>query len=84
MIESMKNIDEPLKDLLSEPAKKVRKALLFTSFLAILFVYSGILPTKIESMGIQFTKVNQEVFLQILNLVLIYFWFSTIWKSLWT
>lgn len=76
MIDSMKNIEEPLKDLLGEPAKKSRKALLFISILAILFVRSGILPTKIENMGIQFTNVNQEMFLQIISFVLIYFWFS--------
>lgn len=76
MSENINNIEEIIKDPLSEETRKSRKSLLAFSFIGIMMVYTGFVPTKIESMGIQFSESDQNLILISLGIVVTYFLFS--------
>jgi hypothetical protein len=76
MSENLINIKETIKDPLSEETRKSRKLLLAFSFIGIAIVHTGFIPTKIESMGIKFEKVDQDNILFLLGIVVSYFLLS--------
>lgn len=76
MSENINNIEEIIKDPLSEETRKSRKSLLAFSFIGITMVHTGFIPTKIDSMGIQFSEMNQNKILLTLGVVIIYFLIS--------
>jgi len=70
--------EQPAKDLLlGDPldsvTRKERRLLLGVSVLAIAIVKTGLIPTKIEALGVEFDKSNQQALLKILVLVTLYF-----------
>ena len=60
-------------DPLSETTRKERRALLGLSVIAVAIVKVPIIPEKISALGIEFTLRNQQTFLSIYALVLVYF-----------
>jgi hypothetical protein len=67
------NIDALLDDPLKEITRKERKLLLAVSVLGIFLVKTGLIPTQISALGIQFTQTNQKGFLWVVSVVDIYF-----------
>jgi hypothetical protein len=70
--------EQPPKDLLlgdplAEVTRKERRLLLGVSIIAVAIVKTGLLPSKIESLGVQFDKTNQQALLSILAWVTLYF-----------
>ena len=70
--------EQPAKDLLladplSEVTRKERRMLLGVSMLAVALVKTGLVPTKIEALGVEFDKSNQQALLSILAVVTLYF-----------
>ena len=65
--------DLRLRDPLSEVTRKERKLLLVSSALGVAVVKTGLLPTKIEALGIAFSNANTSALLKILSLVVLYF-----------
>lgn len=62
-----------LKDPLTPTTRKARRNLLVTSLIAVIIVFTGLIPTKITALGVEFTEVNQISLLIILGLVVMYF-----------
>ena len=62
-----------LADPMNEATRKGRRALLGLSVVALIVVEAGILPAKIESIGIQFSVGDKPALLRILAATLIYF-----------
>lgn len=62
-----------LKDPLSDVTRKERKLLLGVSLIGITIVKTGLIPEKIEALGVQFGKANQHALLIILSALTIYF-----------
>lgn len=69
----IKNTDTRLSDPLSEVTRKERRMLLGVSMLGIFFVKAGILPTKISALGVDLQSSDQNSFLYLMCLVLVYF-----------
>lgn len=67
-----------IKDQLSEVTRKERKFLLLFSVIAFIVIRLGIIPTKINALGIEFTLTNQNNLFLILALILAYFLFAFI------
>jgi hypothetical protein len=65
--------DPSLVDPLSDVTRKERRMLLGLSMLGIFFVHAGILPTKINALGIELQATDQSAFLYLLSLCLVYF-----------
>jgi hypothetical protein len=62
-----------LKDPLSEVTRKERLYLLASSILGIIIVKTGLIPTRITTLGITFEKANQDSLVFVLGLVVLYF-----------
>lgn len=62
-----------LTDPLSDASKRERRNLLASSFIGILVALTGLVPTKISSLGIEFTNINQRYFLLAITALIIYF-----------
>jgi hypothetical protein len=62
-------LGDPLKDV----TRKERRALLGVSVVALLVARTGVLPTKIESIGIDFTIGNKASLLLLLSAIVGYF-----------
>jgi hypothetical protein len=65
--------DIRLRDPLSEVTRKERRLLLGISALGIVIVKSGLVPSKVEALGIQFTQTNQQALILALGAVIGYF-----------
>jgi hypothetical protein len=63
-------------DPLSDVTRKERKFLVLFSGLSIAIVLTGLLPTKISALGVDFTEANQTAILLILIAVIVYYLFS--------
>ncbi len=71
---SNKTLNElKLQDPLSEVTRKERRFLLGISALAITIIKVGIIPTKITALGVVFKETDQQSFLWILGLLILYF-----------
>lgn len=62
-----------LGDPLREVTRKERRALLGLCMVAIVVVKTGLIPTKISAVGIEFSSTHQESLLFILGLIVLYF-----------
>lgn len=62
-----------LHDPLSNETRQERKMLLGVSMLGIVLVKTGLVPTKLSALGVDFDKANQQALLKILALVTLYF-----------
>jgi len=62
-----------LKDPLSEVTRNERRTLLGLSAVAIVMLRSGLVPSKISALGIEFDHADQRALLGVLALVIAYF-----------
>ncbi|MHB1051197.1 MAG: hypothetical protein ACYC09_14050 [Bacteroidota bacterium] len=60
-------------DFLSESTRKEKRALLGISVIAIAIVQTGLLPTKISALGIEFQLNDQRALLLLMVFVVVYF-----------
>lgn len=67
-----------LGDPLAEVTRKERRMLLGVSILAVALVKTGLVPTKIEALGVEFDRSNQQALLSILAVVTLYFFVAFI------
>ena len=65
--------DVLLHDPLSEVTRRERRMLLACTLLGVGVVKTGLVPTKIEALGVEFDKTNQQALLFLLALVVGYF-----------
>lgn len=62
-----------LRDPLSEVTRKERKFLLGACAISITIVKTGLVPTKISALGVDFTHADQKSLLIILAVIVVYF-----------
>ena len=62
-----------LRDPLSDVTRKERRTLLGVSALGIVIVKSGLVPSKISALGIEFNQADQQALLRALAAVTVYF-----------
>jgi hypothetical protein len=62
-----------VKDPLSETTRKERKSLLGIGIVVIAIVKTGVIPTRIEALGIEFSTTEQQYLFRVLSAVVIYF-----------
>ncbi|NHZ86609.1 MAG: hypothetical protein GWP19_12145 [Planctomycetia bacterium] len=62
-----------VKDPLRKVTRKERRLLLISSAFGIVIVKSGLIPTKITTLGIEFSETNQESLLYVVSAIVIYF-----------
>ena len=67
------NITDYLTDPLSETTRKERRNLLIASTIGILVAKMGLIPSQISALGIEFSAPNQQVFIQLVGFIIIYF-----------
>lgn len=67
------NKDILLGDPLADVTRKERRTLLGMSVLGVVLVKTGLVPTKISAVGVEFDKTNQQALLGILAIVTLYF-----------
>ena len=60
-------------DFLSPITRQERKALLAVSALGILISYTGLIPTRISALGVDFEKTDRRALLAMLALTIVYF-----------
>jgi len=78
LLNILENFESYVKDPLNPETRKARKSLLVFSFVTIIIVITGLVPEKIESMGIEFSKTDQHNMLLLLGFLIIYFLISFI------
>ena len=61
-----------LRDPLSEVTRKKRRALLWVSALGIVVVKSGLIPSKISALGIEFSPTDQHTLMLALGAAVAY------------
>jgi hypothetical protein len=62
-----------LGDPLAEVTRKERRSLLIASAVAITIVKTGLVPTKISALGVEFSQADKAALLKVLAAVVIYF-----------
>jgi hypothetical protein len=62
-----------VRDPLSETTRKERRALLGVGIIIICILKTGMLPTKIEALGIEFSQTDQKYLFHILAAIVIYY-----------
>lgn len=62
-----------LGEALGPAARAERRALLGTSSLVVTMVLTGLIPTKIEALGVSFSAAEQSVLLAIMAVLIVYF-----------
>jgi hypothetical protein len=62
-----------LGDPLAEVTRRERRMLLGVSLLGVVLVKTGLIPTKISALGVEFDKTDQQALLNILAFVTLYF-----------
>jgi hypothetical protein len=60
-------------DPLSEVTRKERRSLLATSAIGVLILRTGLVPERISTFGIEFSKADQTAVLRVLAIVVLYF-----------
>jgi hypothetical protein len=69
-------LDVSLRDLLTEVTRKERRMLLGVSVLAIFVARTGLVPSKISALGVDFELAQQQAFLWMFPPVVGYFLFA--------
>lgn len=72
-LEAEKLAEIAVRDPLSETTRRERKTLLGISIVVIGIIETGTLPTKIESLGIEFTQTDQKYLFNVFAAVVIYY-----------
>src|SRR5262245_17622533 len=72
-----KPLDEPLivrqlREPLTEPTRKISRELLISSTVGLVVVYAGLVPTRINALGIELTPSNQAFFRYVIAGVVLY------------
>ena len=62
-----------LRDPLTETTRKERRALLGASAVGIVIVKSGLVPSKINALGIEFTRTDQRALILAIGAIVTYF-----------
>ena len=62
-----------LQDPLQPVTRKERLYLLAVSTVGLFIEYTGLVPTKVSALGIEFGKTNQNALLYVLALIILYF-----------
>jgi hypothetical protein len=62
-----------LQDPLSKVARQERTRLLVSSFVALVIAKAGIIPTKIEALGVEFSSSNRTAIMVLAGVVVAYF-----------
>ncbi|MBM4855601.1 hypothetical protein HYO47_22400 [Vibrio parahaemolyticus] len=70
------NKEKALVDPLSEVTRKERRMLLGLSMLGVFFAKTGIVPSKISTLGIELAATEQSSFFYVLAAMLVYFAFA--------
>jgi hypothetical protein len=92
MSEPPKPLDIRFMDPLSEVTRKERKALLAVSTVAIVIATTGLIPTKISALGIEFGNADQAILLFVFQWIVGFFICAFLtyaifdfvaWRSLW-
>lgn len=65
-----------VSDPLSEVTRTERKLLLAVSALGILIVKTGLVPSKISALGIEFAQTDQRALLRAIGAIVLYFLFA--------
>jgi hypothetical protein len=65
-----------LKDALSKEARDERRNLLVGSAIGIIVARTGLIPTKITTLGIEFNAANLSSLLWVVAIIVGYFWFA--------
>ena len=60
-------------DPLTEVTRKERRALLGTSMLGLALAKVPLIPTKLVALGIEFSEVNRQTFVQLYGLIVLYY-----------
>ena len=58
---------------LNEVARRERRSLLAVSFLSMVIVCTGLMPKKINALGIELTITDQKILLGFIALLIVYF-----------
>jgi hypothetical protein len=77
--DSPKKLDEVqrrIDDIPTDEVEKSRRDLLIASMIGFIVSVTGAVPTKIEAIGIEFTKVEQRYFFILIGFVVSYFVFK--------
>ncbi|MDR3579158.1 MAG: hypothetical protein P4L44_04240 [Oryzomonas sp.] len=61
-----------LKDPLSELTRKERRMLIVVSSIAITMIKTGLVPSKISALGVEFTTANQSSILNMIAYIIVY------------
>jgi hypothetical protein len=72
-LESARPVEVMLRDPLSDVARRERRSLLGISAVAILVGTSGLIPQKIENLGITFSIPEQTALLRVFTAVVVYY-----------
>ena len=67
------NKEKALVDPLSEVTRKERRMLLGLSMLGVFFAKTGIVPSKISTLGIELAATEQSSFFYVLAAMLVYY-----------
>jgi hypothetical protein len=67
-----------LKDPLSSETRKERRILLVVSAVGIVMIKTGLVPTKMAAIGIEFSPADQSIFLNVVAALTIYFFLTFI------
>ncbi len=65
--------DVKLTNPLSEITRKERKFLLLFNVIGLLIIYAGIIPTKINALGITFESNDKKAIIRVFSFIIIYF-----------
>lgn len=71
-----------LRDALSKETRDERRNLLVVSVVGLIIERTGLIPSKIAALGIEFTSVNQSSLLWIIAMIVGYFWLAFLTYSL--
>jgi hypothetical protein len=69
----MANLANILKEPFTETTRKVRNHLMVAGLISILVADVGLIPSKIDTLGIEFTGVEQANLLKLLLAIMIYY-----------
>jgi hypothetical protein len=72
----LSDIRRLIHELPTEEVDKSRRDLLIASMIGLVVSVTGAVPTKIEAIGVEFTKVEQRYFFVFIFLVVLYFAFK--------
>lgn len=70
------HFSDRLREPLNETTRKVRRNLMASSVLGVVFTKVGLVPTKLSAFGVEFSSSNQEALMLLLACAIAYFFIS--------